>query len=587
MLVYGMAKYPHLKSLNTFYKPHRAKIVLFVVFTLLAGVTTLAFPFATSQIIINLTGEKYKVMAVFALILFGLIALDAAFEFIANFVNSKTTNALFLAIRREVAHKTMSMNLSAVYAKGSGFFLERLGEDCREVSGVLLNIARAVINIVVNLGFIGYIAVLNPWLGLIFGTGLVILVFLEYFRVSRMLANMKKSKRAIEKVKANETEILKGIKEIKGIGARGAIIEKHSSVSRAFVDVRYRREMFNTKMQSGIDLVKAVTDLAILLFAGLVLLPKGAVALAAVLVVYNYKGNIYGLIAGLARIKDTYVNGELAAKRINDVINAPADETDNFGGKSLASEIKTIAFRDVAFSYNEERAILKDIDFEIDKPGVYGFVGKSGSGKSTIFSLLTRFYKQTAGSITINGTDIAELDEGTMRNTITPVLQDPYMFNDTIMNNVRFARNTATNDEVIQACTLARIHDEIVAMRDGYDTVIGENGATISGGQKQRLEIARALLKDTKVMLFDEATSALDKTNLNYINDLLVELGKVKIILVIAHRLGVMRRCDKVIVLDEGKIIAVGHHDELCRTCDYYAELFKKSSTTEEKKEEI
>jgi ABC-type multidrug transport system fused ATPase/permease subunit len=179
----------------------------------------------------------------------------------------------------------------------------------------------------------------------------------------------------------------------------------------------------------------------------------------------------------------------------------------------------------------------------------------------------------------LNGIETSALNEAAVRGGITPVLQDPYIFNDTVRNNLLLARPDASTVDIEAAARAAQIHDEIMAMPGGYDTVVGENGATISGGQKQRLEIARALLKDTKVILFDEATSALDKNNLEKINDLMLELGKTKIILVIAHRLGVMRRCDKVVVLDEGKVIAAGPHDELMQTCGDYAELFRRNQT--------
>ena len=574
-------RYPNLKSVKTFYRSRRGKVVLFALFTLLGSGISLAFPFMASNIIINLTGAEYGKMINFALILFGCIALGVIFDFIAGWLYSNTSNAFFFDIRREVAYKTISMNLSAVYDKGSGFFLERLNEDSREASAVHLNIYKQIINLAVNLGFIGYIAALNWMLALLFAAGLAILVFLEYFRVSKNLLNMKKQKRAIEKVKANEAEILKGLKEIKGIGAREAIIERHSAVSGGYRDLRYRREMFGEKMQGGINLVKAAIDLAVLLFAGLYLLPKKEYLLAAVLVVYNFKGNIYGLIAGLAKIKDIYVNGELAGKRVNDIIHAPEGEADCFGEGALDGEIETIEFQDVAFGYTQERLILNGVNLKIEGAGVVGFVGKSGSGKSTIFSLLTGFYKASGGKVMINGADIASLSEEAVRGGITPVLQDSYMFNDTVMNNILFARPGASESEVFEACKAARIHDEILAMKDGYNTQIGENGATVSGGQKQRLEIARALLKDTRAILFDEATSALDKNNLNLINDLMIELGKTKIILVIAHRLGIMRRCDKVVVLDGGRVIAADTHDRLIETCGYYAELFNKSANTE------
>ena len=578
-------KYPNLKSLRVFYTEHRARIFLFVLFTIVSGVLLLLFPFALSQIIINLTNGNYDEMVRLSIILFCLVAAAAATGMISEYYYTKATNDLFLKIRRRTAYRTISMNLSAVYDKGSGFFLERLNEDSREASAVHLNIWRAVINLVINLGFIGYITILNVLLGLLFAAGLAVLMFLEYLRVSRLLENMKRSKRANEKVKANEVEILKGIKEIKGLNAKEPVIDKHTSISSAYTEIKYEREMYQKKMQNLIDVVKGAIDLSILLFAGLYLLPQGMVELAAVLVIYTYKGNIYGLIAGLARIKDTYVNGELAAKRINDIVQAPANEVDMFGDTPLKDKIKEIEFRNVSFEYSKEKKVLEDVSFKIEGTGIIGFVGKSGSGKSTIFSLLARFYNPTGGTILINDTDIATLAEDDVRGSITPVLQDPYIFNDTVMNNLLFAHQGAAVDDVIEACRKARIHDEITEMTDGYDTVIGENGATISGGQKQRLEIARILLKDSNVMLFDEATSALDRNNLEKINDLLIELSRTKMILVIAHRLNIMRRCDRVIVLNEGKIVASAPHDELMETCEYYRELFKRNTNAEPRPE--
>jgi len=317
------------------------------------------------------------------------------------------------------------------------------------------------------------------------------------------------------------------------------------------------------------------------LFAGLYLLPNNMGHLAAVLIVYNFKGNIYGLISSLARIRDTYVNGELSAKRLNDILNAPAKDYDSFGTLELGRPVGKIEFVNVEFSYKPDVPVLRDITFSIDRNGLYGFVGRSGSGKSTIFGLLSNFFRYDSGQISINGVDFADLSENAVRGAITPVLQDPYIFNDIIYNNVRFARPGATEEEIHHACKVARLHDEIVAFKDGYNTMIGESGSNLSGGQKQRLEIARVVLKESSVLLMDEATSALDKTNLGHINELMKSLSKQKIVMVIAHRLGIMRQCDKVFVLDDGKIIAHGTHEELMKSCEYYQELFKRQSATQ------
>lgn len=571
--------YPNLKSLDGFYKEHGTLFNLFVFLTVTAGAVALAYPFATSQIIMDLTGGEYEGLIKFAIVLFGLIVLNTALVYCANRLFLKISNEVRFDIRQTTAERIMSMKLANVNEKGSGFFLERLSEDTFEISMIHLDVKRAQISILLNLSFVGYITVLNPLLGAVFAIGLGVLVCLEYFRVTRAAKYMKEIKRARDGIKSNEAEIIKGLKEIKGQGARAAIINKHSVMNQKIADTRRKRNLFDYKINGSISVVKAATDLAIVLFAAY-LLYNGFAELAAVLVVYNYKGNIYGLISSLASIRDLHVTGELSAKRLNDILNASAQEYDDFGTHELLEPVKAIRFSNVEFSYKPDVPVLRNISFNIDKNGLYGFVGRSGSGKSTIFGLLSNFYRHSAGNILINGIDFVDLSETAIRESITPVLQDPYIFNDTIFNNVKFARADATEQEIYDACAVARLHDEIMAFEAGYNTMIGESGSNLSGGQKQRLEIARVALKKSSVLLLDEATSALDKNNLGHINSLMKELGKEKIVMVIAHRLGIMRQCDKVFVLDAGEIIASGAHEELIVNCAYYAELFRRQTET-------
>jgi len=572
-----MKKYENLKSMNSFYKGYGFLFNIFIFLTVAAGAVALAYPFATSRIIMDLTGAEYDGLTKFAVVLFILVVINAVLVYLANRLFLKISNEVRFDVRRATAEKIMSMKLATVNEKGSGFFLERLSEDSFEVSMVPLEVKRAQISILLNLSFVGYITVLNPLLGAVFAVGLGVLVFLEYFRVTRAAKFMREIKRAREEIKSNETEIIKGLKEIKGQGARGAIIDKHCLANQKVADTRRRRNLFDYKINGSISIVKAATDLAILLLAGY-LLYNGFAELAAVLVVYNYKGNIYGLISSLASIRETQVTGEISAKRLNDVLSAPVHEYDHFGTQELSEPVTSIQFDNVKFSYKPDVPVLRNISFDIDRNGLYGFVGRSGSGKSTIFGLLSNFYRRNAGTISINGIDYNDLSESAIRNAITPVLQDPYIFNDTIYNNVRFARSSASPEEIENACMVAKLHDEVMVFEDGYNTIIGESGSNLSGGQKQRLEIARAVLKESSVILLDEATSALDRNNLQHMNALMKDLGKQKIVFVIAHRLGIMRQCNKVFVLDEGKIIASGTHEQLIESCEYYAELFRRQA---------
>ncbi len=569
-------KYENLNSLKTFYKPYKSKIIWFIITTFIANGIALIYPFLASKIILNLTSQNFYEMVLFSTYMLTGIVVYLIFSQVSDFLYSKISVALFFDMRKTVVDKMMGLKLSTIYGAGSGYFTERLHEDSRDISINKLDIYKQVIVLVVNLCFVFYISTLSWQMGLIFLAGIIVIIFLEYLRVSKLLINRKKSKTAVEKVKLAENEIIKGLKEIKGLNAKQAIIEKHSEISAKFMETKYKREIFDKSMQKAIEISKAILDFVILISAALYFIPMGKIEILGLLVVYNYRGNVYDLIAGMAKLKDYFVNGELSAKRINDVIMADKEFVDEFGEEELNEKIQQIEFKDVAFEYIENKPILKDIDFKLKSNSLFGFVGKSGSGKTTIFSLLTNFYKKKSGHILLNGMPLENFTEKSLRQHISLVLQDPYIFNDTLLNNVKFAKPTASDEEVICACKQAELHEEILLMQGGYQAMLGENGANLSGGQKQRLEIARALLKDSDVILFDEATSALDKNNLVKINSLLVKLKKNKIILVIAHRLAIMRQCDTVYVLDEGKIIAHGKHEKLIEKSQYYQNLFKK-----------
>ena len=569
-------RYENLKSIKPFYAPYKLKIVLFSVFAFASGAFALTYPYVSSEIILNLTSKNFSEMTKFCIILLSFIIANSVIYFMSDFFYARVTNGLFFDLRKSVISKMMSLRLSVIYDKGSGYFLERLNEDTKELSNNRLDIIKQFIHLVVNLGFVSYIVVLNWQIGLIFFAGIILLIVLEHLRVSKLLANKKLGKRAGEKVKVAENEIIKGVKEIKGLNAKESLLTRHSNVNGKYVKIKYNREIYDKRMQKIIDVAKAVLDFALLVIAGLYLIPKGKIELLAVLVIYNYKGNIYDLIAGFAKIRDYHVNGELASKRLNEVIKAHDEAFDSFGDKTLDKPIEKIEFCKVAFDYDSKKPILKDISFTISKNSLVGFVGSSGSGKTTIFNLLTNFYKKKGGEILINGIPFDELSETTVRDNISLVLQDPYIFNDTLINNVKIAKPEASDEDVVNVCKLAELDDEIMLMENGYETMLGESGTNLSGGQKQRLEIARVLLKDTGVILFDEATSALDKINLNKINSLLLKLKDTKIILVIAHRLAVMRLCNEVFALDNGIIANHGTHEKLLETSTFYQSLFKK-----------
>ena len=267
---------------------------------------------------------------------------------------------------------------------------------------------------------------------------------------------------------------------------------------------------------------------------------------------------------------------EISSIRVFEIIDNQKFKKEQFGKTKVKSIDGHIRFNNVEFGYNDNEEIINNMNFEIKPNQKVAFVGKSGVGKTTIFSLITRLYTIDKGEILIDGYNIKDLTCDSLRNNMSIITQNPYIFNFSIKDNLLLSKEDATMEEIREACKLACIDDYIMSLPNQYDTMLGENGVILSGGQKQRLAIARALLMKTEIILFDEATSALDNETQSKIQDAIDNLKGEYTILIVAHRLSTVIDCDKIFVVDDGKIIDSGTHKELLQNCDFYKNLYEK-----------
>ena len=288
----------------------------------------------------------------------------------------------------------------------------------------------------------------------------------------------------------------------------------------------------------------------------------------------------YNPVNFFANLNDSYQNAIASAEKVMEIVNAEPEH--DFGaGKELENIDGRIEFRNVNFSFDRSKKVLNDINFVIEPGDVVGIVGTTGSGKSTLINLLMRFYDDYDGEILVDGVDIRDIDMAYYRSQIGYVQQEPMMFHDTIFNNIAYSVPGAHPEQIINAADIANAHGFISRLPDAYDTMLGERGVGLSGGEKQRLSIARAVLKNPGILIFDEATSAVDSETEKLIQDAIDRLIRGRTTLMIAHRLSTLRKANKIIVVDKGNIIEFGSPDELMALKGKYYKLIKIQSMSE------
>lgn len=564
----------NIKKTWEYEKADKKSIILILVCDITMIIINVVVPLLMARKIMYLTGGFFDKLLSICIV---LLVINIFYN-VLNLIMYKRIQYVFSEchkrIELDLGKEILKVENKCLDKNGSGMFIQRITSDVNRISEVFSNILMFGSDIIEEAGIYVAIFVISKEIFVAIAITTALKIVLEKVRTKRLNEYNKKWKKDNDKISTFIGEMIRGSRDIKMLNAEKGFLKKLKNDIVDINDLKYESVKVNRRY---IFFRGNLTDLEDLLLIVLIiyLVNIGRLDVTLAVVVFNYFNRTGWISTALGNLLETVKDFNLSANRVFEIFDDELFAKEKFGKKHLNNVKGNFEFKDVSFKY-EKRGVLKNLSFKVNSKETVAFVGKSGSGKTTIFNLLCKMYDAESGVITIDGIDIKELDKDSIRGNITIISQSPYIFNLSIIDNFKLIKSDVTLDEIKKACKVACLDEYIESLPDKYDTIIGEGGVNLSGGEKQRLAIARALIQDTRIILFDEATSALDNETQEKIATAINNMKDDYTILIIAHRLSTVINSDRILYIEDGHISAEGTHRELLNRSPGYKKLYEK-----------
>ncbi len=546
---------------------YRSLYVIAILATLLLTLVNLTAPKVLSEMtgIVNSGMSEAGMSRIYVLtaILVGLFLSRVLFRFLSNYLAHKAAWYLVGDLRTRTYDKLERMHIGYFHDKQTGDLMSRIVNDTRDFELLYAHmIPETITNIVTFVGVLVVLLIINWKLALITCAPLPLIFISGIIFSKKVRPYFKVSQKKMGELNGKLQDNLSGIQEIQSFGREEYETDSVDKKNFEHIRAMLKALKISAIFHPTVEFISSLGTILIVAFGGFLALHEG-LKVEDIVAFLLYLSLFYAPVTGLANLLENMQQSLAGAERVLSVLDAPCEIKDKSDAAPLEEAKGAIEFEHVSFSYETGGKILDDVSFKCEPGKMLAIVGPTGVGKTTLTRLISRFYEPSEGRILIDGRDLNDITIDSLRLNISPVLQDTFLFNGTIAENIGYAVPDASREEIMEAAKAANIHNDIMEMPDQYDTLVGERGLRLSGGQKQRVAISRAILRKSPIIILDEATASVDVETERQIQKAISGISGKRTIIAIAHRLSTIRNADQIIVIENGRITERGTHEEL------------------------